>query len=304
MKGSMFFCGGPDLRSGFAACLLAMGMMVGSAGAQVYNLTSGNATASINAGGGSGPLGLNSWVVDGISQAKQQWYYYGIGAAANQSVDSMGNLTLNSQTASSVQFTYANAASSPDYKVTLYYNLTAAANGSGISGMGETATFYNLSANPLTLRFFDYTDMDLTGTPNNQSVTLYNKSLGTTYFYQTAGSYTFTNKTVSSAGGLFTSASHLDANLFSTTLQTLTNGTASSLGDHLSAGPGDATAGEEWDVTLAPGSTLLLSKTLNMVVPEPGVAAILALGFASLVMARKKGLARDTKAGRNKIHAD
>ena len=269
-----------------ASVLVACGSLALPCSAQIYGMTNGNATVQINAGGGGTP-GMTSWTVDGVNQVKQQWFYYGIGGGPNQSIDTLGNLFVDPRANSTtLNLTYSDLPTLPNYKITDDYQLSAFANGSGISQLGEQVTFYNLTANPLTLRFFDYSDYDLNGTPNGQSLTFYTKNAGLqTYFYQTAGSSILTN---SAQYGL-NKPTYLYGDLFSSTLQTITNGSPSSLGSsHLTAGPGDVTGTLEWDITLAAGSSLQLSKTIYMVVPEPSVFGFLGMGLIAWAAVYRK----------------
>jgi hypothetical protein len=275
---------------GFIIALLSLLGMAASTQAQTFTLSSANSSVSINAGGGPGLAGMSSYLVDGVNQVKQQWFYYRIGdVGANQSIDSMGNLVAAQGDLSTLSLTYSDLPSSPNYQANVAYTLTGGAAGSGQSSLGETVTFYNTSASSLVLRFFDYSDFDIASLLGGQSVTLAQTGLGppsnkayTTRFTQTSGSLSVISTTASGPNA----NTQMEANLFSATLQTLTNGSPSSLNGVLTAN-GDVTAAAEWDITLAAGKSLQLSKTIQLSVPEPSCAAVMLVGLTAWAMARR-----------------
>ncbi len=202
---------------------------------------------------------------------------------ANRSIDSIGNLNVAARTDySTLSLTYSDAS----YQARVDYTLTGNSSGSGKAILGETATFFNNSGSDLVLRFFDYSDFDIGGIAGGQSVTLSQTQLGSVYktrFVQTLGAFSVTSTAASGTN----SNTQMEANAFSATLQNLTNGSPTSLNGVLLAN-GDVTAGAEWDVTLAAGRSLQLSKTFTLVVPEPSSAAVMGLGLVAWAVARSK----------------
>ena len=71
------------------------------------------------------------------------------------------------------------------------------------------------------------------------------------------------------------------------TITSLTDGLPTTLNDMTSFGPGDATFAYQWDISMAPGSTFIISKILS-VVPEPSSAALLSLGILGFGMLRRR----------------
>lgn len=272
-----------------AALLAACGLVV-PVFAQTYTVANLNSTVQINATGSS--AGMPTWLVDGVNNVKQQWFYFRIGDSGPElPINSMGNLTVASRTdLATLDLTYADLPSSPNYQARVQYLLTGLANGSGRSTLGETVTFYNTSASSLNLRFFDYSDFDVAGIANNDSVTLSRTALGppsnktyNTSFVQTLGAFSVNSSAVSGTNN----TAHLEANYYSTTLSSLVDGNPTTLNDTFSKTSGDLTAALEWDVTLAPGTSLLISKTISLVVPEPSATTLVALGFVAWGILRR-----------------
>jgi hypothetical protein len=74
--------------------------------------------------------------------------------------------------------------------------------------------------------------------------------------------------------------------VYSATLATLTDTKADNLNDSTGpAGPADVTWAFQWDVTVAPGSTVQISKDKN-IVPEPATLGLMGLGLVAAVVTR------------------
>ncbi len=274
--------------AGFALLPLLLAGVALQLNAQTFTLNNLNSIVSINA---SSPAGMSSYLVDGVNQVKQQWFYFRIGdSGPNLSIDSIGNLVASQVDPATLDLSYTDLPSSPNYRARVQYLLTGKGSGSGQSILGETVTFYNTSAANLSLRLFDYSDFDVAGALNNDVVTLSRLALGPpsnrsyqTSFGQTNGAF-FVNSTAISGTN---NSSRFEANYFNQTLQKILNGTPSSLNNNPTATAGDLTAAVEWDVTLLPGTSLQISKTINLVVPEPSSAAMLGLGLVAWVLTRR-----------------
>jgi hypothetical protein len=261
-----------------AACALAT-----LSQAQVV-LNDGNSQTSINLGGGSGALGMNSWTINGVNQLAQQWFWIGAGGAAQAPINTLGALSY-SATANYLTATYVHS----QFNVRLDYQLSGGLPGGndGTSDVTETISIQNTTANPITFRFFQYSDFNLLGSGAADSVNITSTPPPPTYWraLQTAGG-TALSETVDSPF-----ANHAEAAYAGSTLLRLNSGAPITLNDNLSAGPGDVTWAFEWDFTLAGGETfdVLKDKRLSVgVVPEPTTVSLLALGLLGFVLRRQR----------------
>ncbi len=254
---------------------------------QVVGLIDNNSTAAISL---NSQAGMYSWTVDGVNQLFQQWFWYRIGndpASHEYSIDTISTPSISGQTPSSVTTTY----SIPTYNVSIKYSLAGGNAGSGLSSMTEQIAFNNTSTNVLSLHFFQYSDFDLSNDPNGDMVALGKNNQGLfNEALQTKGSISLSE--VISDTGITPGANHGEVNYFANTLNSLNDSSPTTLNDVAGPlGPGDVTWAFEWDVTLNPGGSLLISKVKNLQVPEPSSIALLSLGIAACAIFRRRSSA-------------
>ncbi len=254
---------------------------------QVVGLIDNNSTAAISL---NSQAGMYSWTVDGVNQLFQQWFWYRIGndpASHEYSIDTISTPSISGQTASSVTTTY----SIPTYNVSIKYSLAGGNAGSGLSSMTEQIAFNNTSTNVMSLHFFQYSDFDLSNDPNGDMVALGKNNQGLfNEALQTKGSISLSE--VISDTGITPGANHGEVNYFANTLNSLNDSSPTTLNDVAGPlGPGDVTWAFEWDVTLNPGGSLLISKVKNLQVPEPSSIALLSLGIAACAIFRRRSSA-------------
>jgi hypothetical protein len=253
--------------------------------AQGYSLNSRNSSVQFEVGSPS--AGMFDWVVDGVNHLNQAWYYYRAGAMTSEApIQSIGVPTIsyiNNTALSRLELVYANA----DYSVRTMYLLTGQTPGTGNANVSETVTVINNSAAPLDFHLFQYSDFDLGGISDNQSVQFFlNDATGQYYkAVQTVSGFSVTETVNSTAPPI----SHVEAATFSQTLASLTDALPTSLGDTLSA-MGNVTFAYQWDVVLTPGQSFQLSK-LIAVVPEPSVGGFIALGVLAFGLMRRRARA-------------
>jgi hypothetical protein len=238
-------------------------------------LTDGNSSAQIFS---DSQAGMNSWIVEGQNQLAHQWFWYRIGANPEQSIDTIGiPVVVTTLGTRGMTATYAN----PQFSLQIDYLLTGGVAGSGVSDIAETIKIQNLTGAYLDFHFFQYSDFNLGGTAGNDTLQLSQNIAGK---YNDAVQYdagVAFSETVTAPG-----ANHGEAAFAGITLAKLNNGVADNLSD--ASGPlnGDVTWAFQWDFSIAPGSSKIISKDKYLevlVIPEPTSVVFGALGLAFML---------------------
>jgi len=265
-------------------------MMGGTARALILPLQDGNAAVSIDV---DSQHGLFDWTTDGVNIAPvfgggindyRQWFWYRVGNTPEASIDSLlrgvtgttdANFDGNPDTA------VVNYSGAPGFKIQVKFTLQGGTPGSGTSDIGEQIAISNTNlAGNLDFHFFQYGDFQLTPPiVGAENVSFVNSN------------------TVDETGGLGDMqetvhtpvASHQEAEAFPITINKLNDGVATTLADNSSAGPGDITWTYQWDASIAPGETLLISKDMRVVlVPEPSTMMLVLAGLLGLPLFRRR----------------
>jgi hypothetical protein len=241
-----------------------------------YTLHDVNSSVTINP---SAQTGMLNWFVDGQNQLYQQWFWYRVGSAGPEhSIDTIGTPSVSTN-ANTLTATY----NAGYFNMGLTYSLRGGAAGSGVSDVGEQITINNTSGSNMVLHFFQYSDFDLGGTPGGDTIQL-DKNLQGKFneAFQWKGNISLTetfSDTVATPG-----ADHGEAAFFNQTLTELNDALATTLNDNAGpVGPGDVTWAFEWDLAIANGSSVIISKDKNLqiqIIPEPAALSLLALGIA------------------------
>ena len=269
----------------------ALGILVlpGSASAQVYTMSNGDSTATINVGN-SGVLGMNSWtVLGGQNQLNQQWFWYSINGAPQQPINTIGtaqvfNFSSPSSPIDNLGVQYQNS----QLTVQVQYVLSGNGAGSGSADMMETLSIVNNSTSSINLSFYQYSNFNLLMN-NLNTVTLSGGPGGYTGALQQTGT---------SAGSGIAEvidaplANYGEAALAGVTLSELNSGSYYTLNGNNSAGPGDVTWAFQWVATIAPGGSFDITKDKGLsvtLVPEPATFALIVLGGSAFgLMLRRK----------------
>jgi len=242
----------------------------GAVQAQAANLTvvDGNSSVTVD---DSSAAGMHTWVVDGVDQMYQQWFWYRIGSTGGeQSIDELSApdstvIDLANVDVISIVYTFGGLT------IETTYTLHGGAIGSNQSDIGEQVTITNNTGQALDFHFFQYSDFDLCGDSGGQTVTFLNANT----VDQTGGGCNLSETVVTPA------ASHHQAAGFASLLNSLQDGNPTTLSDNAGFGPGDATWAFQWDVLIANGGSFQISKDKNLrAVPEP--ASLLLLGSGLL----------------------
>ena len=264
------------MRKTLILAAMALGLAV-AANAQV-TLTNQNSVVTINPNQNA-PLisaGMNSWTVDGVNELFQQAYWYRIGATGGEAlVNTISAPVITPAGANSVNIQYLNNL----IRLDINYTLIGGAIGSGTSDVSEVTRVTNVSAAAYTLHLFEYDDFDLGTSFSDDSAQLVNSSTIRQFDAQT-------NALV----GTVPVPSHWQIAVSGPIFNSLIDANPTTLTDSGSPfGPGDATFAFQWDVTIAPGDTFLMSKNklIDQVIPEP--VSLVSLGaFGLLALRRRK----------------
>lgn len=282
--------------AGLSTVALFLAMLFHSPLAQAaptYGLQDGNSLAYWDLTPGA-QAGMYSWTVDGVQQDFQQWFWYRIGNTAESSFDTLP-LTTSGVTDTNFNGQYdtlfAKYESPASFSTTFTFLLRGGVSGSGTSDIAESIKIQNLSGAPLDFHFFQYTDLDLAGTPNNDSV-LFDSKVSNNVVQQFDG---FGNQASESV--VTPPTSHHEAGLYPSTLASLNDGLPTTLNDVNAAGPGNVSWAYQWDLLIPAGGTILISKDKQiLLIPEPSSLVMAALAAAALVVsiARRR---RDRRTG-------
>jgi hypothetical protein len=276
------------------AALAASGALLfpGEAVAQNITMSNGGSTATLNLGGGTGNIGMNSWSVDTLNQSQlnQQWFWYSVNGAAQKTIDQIGGATVYnfSNPASPIDnigVVYQNA----QLTVQIQYILSGNGSGSGSADMQEYLSIANNSGVAFDLSFYQYSNFNLFQ-DNQNSVNISGSP----------GAYSGALQTTTTLGGNGIAevidapfANYAEAASTFQTINHLNSGSYYTLNDTTSAGPGDVTWAFQWNRTLNPGDVLNITKDKGLsihLVPEPTTLAFIALGGSALALVLRRKL--------------
>jgi len=277
------------------ATLIAAGMMLlpGKGLAQNVTLTSGGSVATLNLGGGTGNIGMNSWSVLGQNQLNQQWFWYSIGSGqVAQSIDTIGSLygvSVNQPFNNQVDVIYGALPNTP-LSIEVDYTLTD--HGAGNADISENIYADNYSGSGINLNLYEYSNFNLHQSYNNNVVIIPNPAgPGYEASYQSSGGTAIEETLVSPY------ANNAEAEPLGPPLDTLNNITTTpgyNLNNNLSAS-GNVSFAFQWTATIdANGGEFQIVKDKNLsvqMVPEPSLVAFIALGVGALGLVLRRRLA-------------
>ena len=257
--------------------LLAVGFCVGGLQLNAANqLQDGNSVVDLAL---DQQMGMNTWFVDGQNQLYQQWFWYAVGGAAEQSIDSIGVPVVVLNGANQLTSTYSGVG----FDLSITYTLQGGAFASGQSTVNEDIVINSRSSSPLSFRFYQYSDYNLGGVDQDtvQISAAFDNAL-VTYGLNFIGEVVETP-----------AASRGEVKPYDVTLLKLNDGLATDLDGTLGPdGPGDITFAFQWDFTLNPEGSFIISKVKTLqvqVIPEPTSAFLVMMGMAlfGLIRCRK-----------------
>lgn len=271
--------------------LLVLAFGVPGANATLVTMTDVNSSATIQTDPygipPAGRMGMNSWVVGGTDLLWSQWFYLRPTDSTtalplgDASVWSSASIVSSSPNSVDILYTALNGSLSVELK----YSLTGGTAGSGKSDMGESIRIVNTGSASQTFSFFQYSDFDLGGTPDvpcSNGVCDFTHDVGVILNANTV------RQAYAGSGAPGASVSETIATpaptyyaigLYPSLINSISAG--QSLADNLGpVGPADVAWAYQWDDTLAPGGSLLISKDKEIgPVPEPGTLFLLGSGL-------------------------
>lgn len=260
---------------------------------QLYTLIDGNSRLEINT---SAQATGYDWVVDGVHHMHELSNWYRVGSTGPER--SVHTLTVlpgivsdrdNDSSIDTVTVPYSD--SQGRFALEIDYSIFGGAPGSGTSAFDEEIRITNLQSTPLAFHFFEYVDLDLYETPDDDTILLTSQTSLQQFDARTVGNWGF-------------NADRYELNTFPNTVTKLNDAVASNLsgvwpGGTGPIGPGNVTWALQWDFvgTLAPrpaippGETVVIKKEglLQQFVPEPtGVVLAILGGLAALSLFRRQ----------------
>jgi hypothetical protein len=242
-------------------------------------LTDNNATAVVNTGS---QAGMNFWSVDGNglsgqNQLQQQWFWYRVGNSVPQSINTMSGPTNTLVGLNNLTTTYFN--STYNFGISISYQLSGT--GLGNSDIMEGIQIQNFSSATNNISFFQYSHFTLLG-----------QNSGNTIMAGNTGAQQQNGQTAIAESIITPPASAFEATNYGITLPKLNSVPGLTLSDtnpnDTQTASGDVTWAFEWDLSVAPGAVVDISKDKLLSisnVPEPSVLGL--AGLAVLALRRR-----------------
>jgi hypothetical protein len=241
--------------------------------AQTYTLSARNTSLQVDVAGGT--PGLSDWLINGVNQLNQQWYYYSTGSGPINPIDAIGTFSSQYENIGNSPFlnqTYSNST----VLVTTDYTLQSQPVGSGSAKLSTLIGIQNLSLTTQTFHFYIYSDFWLGNNSGGQNVGF--TGLGAPYQVNQSGNGLNLIGTITGISGGTGDSVELQAGLFNGQQFGITNGAPTvTLNNTLSAGPGNVTYAYQVDATLAAGTAISFTELES--VPEPSTFALVFSGM-------------------------
>ena len=227
--------------------------------------------------------GMYTWEVDGVDHMFQQWFWVRVGDVGGElSFDELamvGSPVLEDTNADQVIDAVTVNYTGVGLLFEVRFSVVGGAPGTGGSIVFETITITNALAESLDVRFFQYTDLDLNGSEDGDTIEI----LGGNTAVQSKSAFLVAETVVTRQ------PSHYQADdYWGGLVDDLGDDQPTTLNDF--AGPivgVDAVWAFEWDETIGPGDSVVISKNKN-IIPEPATLALMGGGLAIALATKKR----------------
>ncbi|MCC6321287.1 MAG: hypothetical protein IT438_07615 [Phycisphaerales bacterium] len=218
--------------------------------------------------------GMHDWVVDGTDHLFQQWFWFRVSGDTQErqlnSLPLIGSFATDTNPfhdtrPDTLSLLYA----APGIEIQPTYTLRGGQTNSNASDVGEQIAIHNTGNQTLNISFFQYCDFDINGTPSGDTGEIVGSMFNTAR--QSDGVFGMSEVVVTPA------PSRYEVNTFPNIVTRLDDGLVTDLANTVGPQSGDLTWAFQWDLVIAPGGTVIISKDKG-IIPTPGAAALLALG--------------------------
>jgi hypothetical protein len=231
------------------------------------------------------PDGLTGWTVNGVPHVRTQSFWVGTGSAGEQALGARPLLSATTIDGTgdgrgdALMLGYALDAGG---RIDLGYALSGSAIGAPGDPSSDVTLGITITAGdaPLTLRLFEYADVDLFNSFADDEALFAGTPLAALVTDSTGlGSYASRWSIVPDA---------VEASVYDALLASLLDGDPTVLTNALGAA-GDVTLGAFFEITLGAGESIAFSQTQSLrVIPEPATLLLLTAGLACLVARRQE----------------
>lgn len=270
------------MRIHLAAAALVIG--AGAAQAQVFTIDDLNSSAQFNITPGSGRPGMDRWLINGTNHMYSQWFWFRVdGMQREERINDLPLIAAATSNTSILDprddtFT-ALFGSTNNFVIETRFSLQGSLPGDLRSDIAEQIRITNFSGEARTFSFFQYCDFDLNGDIDDDIVQVINPNA---VIQQDFFSGIIATETIITPSPTFS-----EVGIFASTLNKLDNTSVDNLDGSVGPllGRRDYTWAFQWDFTLLPGQSFLISKDKS-ITPAPGAIALLGLG--GLLVSRRR----------------